>query len=438
MNYDDALRFIDETYMFGEKIDLENVTRLCEYLGNPQDSLKFVHVAGTNGKGSTCTMISNILRCSGYRTGLYISPYLEDFCERIQINNQPISHDDLVEMTEMIKAVVERVVADGFSFPSQFEIITAMAFEYFKRQNIDIVVLEVGMGGRYDATNVIKNNEAAVICTIGYDHMQYLGDTLEQIAFEKAGIIKPGSDVSIYCGNEGDVLEVFKEKAASCDAKLHLVSPSYIEVLSYSIDGQRMRYSNPNSVLGLDEFDIALLGDHQAFNTLNVLNTCEILAKKGYKVTAGTIREALAHIVFAGRFEIMHRDPIVVIDGGHNAEGITSFTHNAQKYFNGNKVILFFGMLSDKEFEKSIDLLMGIAKEFYTLTPTDERGIDAHEMKAYIQEHYPSEKVVALDSFEDIGKYLDLTKKDEYYAFTGSLYMIGEARTFLRKYLAGN
>ncbi|MDR2519803.1 MAG: bifunctional folylpolyglutamate synthase/dihydrofolate synthase [Eubacteriaceae bacterium] len=438
MDYQEAMRFIDETYMFGDKIDLENVTRLCAYLGNPQKGLKYIHVAGTNGKGSTSTMLSYILRYSGYRTGLYVSPYLEDFCERIQINNALISHEDVIAYSERLKETVDSIVADGHAYPSQFEVLTAMAFLYFKEKAVDFVVLEVGMGGRFDATNVIESCEAAVICSISFDHMQYLGSTLSEIAFEKAGIIKPGCDTSIYSGISDEIYQVFEKKAQEVGARLHRANERDIEILSQSLEGQVMRYNKEGSLLDLGEFRLSLLGIHQSFNVLNVLNTCEILKARGYNIGEASIREALMNVRFAGRFEVMRRDPAIVIDGGHNVEGISSFRENIKAYFEGRKAILFFGMLSDKEFDKSLDMLVSIAKEIFTLTPTDERGVDAKRMEEFIHDRYPEMAAKSLEGIADIGKNIDLSDKSALYAFTGSLYMLGEARAYLTSYLAEN
>ena len=190
MDYKQALEYIHSTNKFGSRLGLHNITKLLEYLGNPQDKLRFIHVAGTNGKGSTCTMLSYILTEAGYRTGLYISPYLEDFRERIQINNEMISESELAEAAAKVKAAVEKMLSEGYEHPTEFEIVTAIGMVFYEKQKPDIVILEVGLGGRLDATNVIKTSEVSVITSISIDHAEYLGDTIEKIAFEKASIIK--------------------------------------------------------------------------------------------------------------------------------------------------------------------------------------------------------------------------------------------------------
>ena len=433
MNYEEALNFIHSTYTFGEKIGLENITRMMNYLDNPQKDLKFIHIAGTNGKGSTSTMLSYILRESGYNTGLYISPYLEEFTERIQINNNPIDKQLLADLTVKVKAVVERIDSEGHQYPSEFEVVTAIAMLFYKHVKADIVVLETGMGGRFDATNIIDSNEAAVITSISYDHMLYLGDTLEAIAFEKAGIVKPNGDVSLYCEITGNVLSVFEEKASEQHATVHPSSIDDIELISADVNGQVLKYNRKDSLLDLEEFTLSLLGEHQIKNVLNVLNTCEILKAKGYSITSDSITKALAEVKFTGRFEIMHKNPIIVIDGGHNIEGINAFVENIEKYFGGEKVVLFYGMLNDKQVDESLAQLTKIAKTIFTLTPFDKRAVPAEEMASFIQQNYPGIEAKALAKFSDIENHIDFSKEDEIYAFTGSLYMIGEARTNLTK-----
>ena len=431
MKYDEALEFISSTYKFGEKIGLENITRLMAKLGDPQNKLKYVHVAGTNGKGSTAAMLANVLYKAGYKTGLYISPYLERFNERMQINNIPIADDELAQDTQTVKNAIEELERDGYPCPSEFEVVTAVAFVYYAKNNVDIVVLEVGMGGRMDATNIIASKEAAVITSLSLDHQLYLGNTIEDIAFEKAGIIKQGNAVSVYALDPPETVSMIQKACDERGASLKVCDKKDVKLLSYDIDGQTIKYTKPDSVLGVDTVKVALLGKHQTYNTLNVLNTLEILKKRGWNITPEAITEGLATVKFTGRFEIMHKDPVIVIDGGHNIEGITSFVDNVKTYFKGKKVVLFYGMLSDKQVNESVALLHSVAKRVYTLTPTDERAVTAQKMADYIKENYPEMPVVFLKSFEDIKKHIDFSQKDEIYAFTGSLYMIGEARTIL-------
>ncbi len=431
MEYKEALEYISSTYKFGEKIGLENITRLMDKLGNPQDKLKYVHVAGTNGKGSTATMIANVLYKSGYKTGLYISPFLERFNERMQINNKPIDDDELATDTQTVKDAIDELEKEGFPCPSEFEVVTAIAFVYYAKMKVDIVVLEVGMGGRLDATNIIKTKEVAVIASLSLDHQLYLGNTIEDIAFEKAGIIKENNEASVYALNPPSTIDVIEKICIKRNACLNVCDKNNIELVSYDVDGQVMKYKKKDSVLGIDIIKVALLGKHQIYNTLNVLNALEILKQKGWNIPSEAIIQGLETVKFTGRFEIMNKNPIIVIDGGHNIEGITSFVDNIKTYFKGKKVTLFYGMLSDKQVSESVALLHSIANKVYTLTPTDDRAVPAKQMAEYIKKNYPQTPVTFLKDFSEISQYVDFSKKDEIYAFTGSLYMIGEARTLL-------
>ncbi|NLW70787.1 MAG: bifunctional folylpolyglutamate synthase/dihydrofolate synthase [Eubacteriaceae bacterium] len=439
MNYQESLDFIENTHKFGRKLGLENITILLHELGDPHIGMKYVHVAGSNGKGSTCAMIATVLQCAGYKTGLYISPYLERFNERIQINRNPIPDDDLAENTTLIKEAIDRMVAKGYDCPSEFEVITAIAYNYYRREGVDIIVFEVGMGGRMDATNTCPDPEAEVICSLSLEHQQYLGDTIEKIAGEKAGIIKENSDVSVYGLVPPETVPVIKAKADSMNARMHLCDPNDIELISHDISGQIVKYKRKDSILGIDEFKLALIGNYQVYNCLNVLNTLEILKGKGWNITPEAIKEGLNKVAFTGRFEVLHKDPVILIDGGHNIEGITVFTNSIKTYFPGKKVVLFYGMLNDKAVDDSIRLLCSIAKKVYTLTPDDpSRAIQSAEMAKMVHNVDPSLPVQSLDSFQDIMGEIDVNAKDEIYAFTGSLYMIGEARTVVNNYFGQN
>lgn len=438
MNYQEALNFIHSTYKFGQKLGIENIIRLLGYLGNPQKNLKFIHIAGTNGKGSTSAMLSYVLTNCGYKTGLYISPFLEEFTERIQINNIPVDEQELADTTQIVKDAIGQLLADGYPHPTEFEVVTAIAMKYYYDKKIDIIVLEVGLGGRLDATNSIPTAEAAAIVSISFDHMLYLGNTLREIAYEKAGIIKENYDVSVYALNSDEVFDEIKKSADKQHARLYRNNPNDIEPVSSSIEGQKIRYLKKDSNLGISEFELSLLGEHQIYNALNVLTVLEILKSKGWNITKEAILKGLKEVKFTGRFEIMHKNPIIVIDGGHNIEGITSFVTNIKKYFEGKKVHLFYGMLNDKQVDESLALLTTVAKEIYTLTPHDARAVTADEMAEFIGENYPSLPCHPLENFSEIGKHVDFNKKDEIYAFTGSLYMIGEARTILSGLIKGH
>ncbi len=433
MDYTQAMAFIKSAEKFGQRLGLENIAGLTAYLNHPERGLKFVHVAGTNGKGSTCAMIAQVLMEAGYKTGLYISPYLENFNERIQLDNAPISDEALADAATDVKAAVDKMTADGHAHPTEFEINTAMAFVYYKKAAADIVVLEVGLGGRLDATNVISGAEVAVITSISFDHQEYLGDTLEKIAFEKASIIKEDYDVCVYALNAPEVKKVISDFAAAKNARVHMPEKTDVRLLHAGMEGQRLRYENSASQLGIGTFDLGLIGMHQIYNALNALTALEVLKAKGWHITPEAVLRGMARVKFKGRFEILHVSPLIVIDGGHNIEGVTSFVQNFKTYFPGKKTVLFFGMLRDKQVDASLALLSQIAKRIYTLTPEDPRAVNATEMADYIKTHYKNIETAALENAADVAACIDFSEKEELYAFTGSLYMIGRARTILNQ-----
>lgn len=431
MNYNEALKYISDTYKFGSKLGLENIKKLTELLGNPQDKYKIIHIAGTNGKGSTSNMTHDVLMANGYKVGLFISPYLEEFTERIQINKEHIDKDSLGRITALVKEKVDIMVKEGFNHPTEFEIVTAIGFKYFEEQNIDFLVLEVGLGGRFDATNAISKSLISVITSISYDHTEYLGDTLEKIAYEKAGIIKENNDVVIY-PQEKNIVDVVREQAKLKNSKVHLTDKDDIHLISTDIDGQILSYSN-KSVFDLENFKINLLGEHQIYNCLTVLKVLEVLKEKGYNITEESIRQGLLSCKFAGRFEIIQKNPIIILDGGHNINGVEYFSKAVKRYFPDKKIILFYGMLKDKHPEMIIDYLTDISKKIYTLTPNNPRAINAEDLAKLIKEKNSSVKVEALDSYEKILPIVKNAGKDECIACVGSLYLIGDIRTLLTK-----
>lgn len=431
MNYEEALKYIYDTYKFGSKLGLENIKKLCELLGNPQDKYKTIHIAGTNGKGSTSNMMHDVLVKSGYKVGLFISPYLQEFTERIQINKKHIDKISLTKITELVKEKIEIMIKEGYNHPTEFEVITAIGFKYFEEQNIDFLVLEVGLGGRFDATNIIKNSIISIITSISYDHTEYLGDTLEKIAFEKAGIIKENSNVVIY-PQEQNIVDVIVNQANIKNSKVYLTDKNNIKTISSDIECQMLSYED-KSVFNLDSFKINLLGEHQVYNCLTVLKALEILKQMGFDITEDSIKAGLSSCKFAGRFEIIQKEPIVILDGGHNINGVEYFSKAIKKYFADKKIILIYGMLKDKKPESAIDYLTDISKEIYTLTPHNPRAMTANDLKDLIKSKNSEIKVEALDNYEEILPIIKSASKDECIACVGSLYMIGDIRTLLVK-----
>ena len=431
MNVSEAITYIEATHKFGTRLGLESMSLLLNEMGNPQDKLKFIHVAGTNGKGSTASMISGILKTAGYKTGLFTSPFLEAFNERIQLNSEPIEDDGLVAATVFVKEHIEVLMAQGEPHPTEFEMVTAVGLQYFYEKQVDLVVLEVGLGGRLDATNIIKDPLAVVIMSISMDHTDYLGTTLGEIAYEKASIIKEGSDVVVY-PQAPEAMKVILDFAKSKNASVILVNPDDISIVDFNTKHQTLKYLG--TTLPLKEFHLKLLGNHQSLNCLTALEVISLLISKGFHIDGSHIEEALSQVVFPGRFEIFLESPVVLIDGAHNSNGIQAFVQNMNQYFPKKKVNLYFGMLEDKDIEESLSYLIPIAATIHTLTPNSDRAMPAEEMATLIHNEY-KKSVDFYDDMDAAVKSIDLTKTEEVNVFVGSLYMIGAARTLIRKLL---
>lgn len=432
MNYEEAIQFIHSTYKFGSKLGLQNITKLTELLGNPQDTYKIIHVAGTNGKGSTSNMIHDVLMASGYKTGLFISPFLEEFTERIQINKQHINKESLARITESVKEKIDIMISEGYNHPTEFEVVTAIGFKYFQEQKIDFLVLEVGLGGRFDATNVVTNTLVSVITSISYDHMEYLGDTLEKIAFEKAGIIKENSNTVIY-PQEKNIVNTIKEVAKNKNSSVYETYKENIVKVKGDLTGQWFKYLK-NDVFNLPDVKMNFLGEHQLYNALTALRALEIVKDAGYNITEESIYEGFRSCRFAGRFEILRENPVIVLDGGHNINGIEYFSKAVKENFKNNKIILFFGMLKDKNPEDVLSYILPLCEEVYTLTPNNPRAMKASDLAELIRKHSEL-KVTPLSDYNEIIPIINNISRNEYIAFVGSLYMIGEVRTLINKEL---
>lgn len=431
MNYEQSIEFIRAVHNNGTKLGLQRNGRLTELLGRPQNSYKIVHVAGTNGKGSTCNMLHDVLMASGYKTGLFISPHLEEFTERIQINKVPIDRDSLARIATLVKEKIEIMYSEGYDELTEFEIITAIGFKYFEEQKIDILVLEVGMGGRHDASNVIEKSLVSVITTIGLDHTEFIGDTLEKIALEKAGIIKENSNVVIYPQDE-IIKNVIREEAKLKNSAVYEADVNNIRLICSDLSGQTFEYLKKD-VFDLPELKINFLGTHQLYNAATALSALEVLKHIGLNVTEESIKEGLANCRYAGRFEIISKDPVIILDGGHNQNGIEHFSKTINENFKNKKIVLFYGMLKDKNPETVLDYLIPLCEKVYTLTPDSHRAMSADEITGLIKNRYDI-SVTPLNNFDEALEIIQELNPDDVAAFVGSLYLIGEARTKLKKF----
>ena len=385
MNYEEAMNFIQNTNKFGSVLGLDNIRELLERLGNPQDQLRVVHIAGTNGKGSTLAFLAGIFRESGYRAGRYVSPASFSYEERFRINEENISKKDLCFYMEKIKNVAEEMVKDGLSHPTMFEIETALSFLYFLDKKVDVVLLETGMGGRLDATNVVKKPIATVIALIGMDHMQFLGDTLEKIASEKAGIIKEGCPVISY-DNTKEVNEVIKNKAKQMHAKVTFVNSAGIRVLQESLNGESFSYRSSDG-RWYEKIEIPLLGRHQINNAALALETLNVI-KNYYCISDFQTEDGMRKTIWRGRIEILEREPMVICDGAHNPDGAKSLLSFLQNNFTNQRLIYIMGVLSDKDYEQMVQILAPAADKIYTVAPDNPRALSSRELCNCISKYH--------------------------------------------------
>lgn len=420
MNCEEAMDYIHGTLHFGSKLGLESIGRLLELLDHPHKKLRYVHVAGTNGKGSTVAFIGSMLQEAGYKVGVYTSPYLLRFTERIRVNGEEITPEALAQLTTRVSRQTTRMVEEGWEHPTEFEIITAIAFLYFAECGCDFVVLEVGLGGRFDATNIIDTPEVAVITTISYDHMNILGDTLEKIAYEKAGIIKPGGKVVLY-PQLAEEERVIEEACRQRNAELHKVEFDSLHIHRYGTEGQSFDYG------AFTWLDIGLLGFHQTRNAAVALEAVMLLQENGFEIGEGAIRRGLQKACWPGRFEVVSREPLVLIDGAHNAEGAMVLAENLRQYFPDHKITFVFGVLRDKDYKEIVEYIAPLAHGFVAVTPANERALPKEELAIFLSGYC---KNVSLgDTIEAaVTSALQNVSENDLICAFGSLYYIGEVR----------
>ncbi len=454
MTYDEALNYINDFTWSTSRLGLDRTRELLERLDNPQRKLKFIHVAGTNGKGSTCAMLASILREAGLRAGLYPSPYLEDFRERIEVNGEMISKEELADITEAVRKEADSMA----DHPSQFELITAIGMLYYVRKKCDIVVLEVGMGGELDSTNVIDAPEVAVITNIGLDHTEYLGDTLEKIAATKAGIIKKGCDAVIY-DNVPSVMDVIRKKCSTEGVRLY-PTDGIIRAMSHSLSGQIFSYAG-------ESYELSLLGEHQLKNAAVVLKTVEALRKRGWSISEEAVHRGLKNVIWKARFEVLSEEPLFILDGGHNPQCAEALAKNIEEYIYDEKegegedtkqgkcsrrdsVTFIIGMLKDKDYSKTLDILSPYGRNYVCITPDSPRALSGRKLAETIADKITQRnseankracedtEKIGIVTANNIPEAIEtaLSYRFPVVAF-GSLYSAGEVRkAYLRKSLS--
>ncbi len=429
MTYEQCLQYIHTLNRFGKKAGLENITRLLSLMGNPQKKLKFVHIAGTNGKGSTTTMTAAVLQQAGYRTGKYLSPFILEFGERMQVDGVMISHDELIECTEYVKAFADQMTTEG-NGPIEFEVVTAIAMEWFCRKGCEVVSLEVGIGGRFDATNVIDCPLVSAITSISLDHIEILGNTIEQIAFEKCGIIKEGGITVSYPDQKPEALAVIMEQAALKHNRFVMGNPNVVIVKSADFTGTDILYGDL-------AIHIPLLGAHQIMNTLTAVEILhELRQSHGFHISDADIVNGIADVSFPARMEIISKKPFVILDGAHNISGAQMLSE-AFSLMKGHKVTVIAGMLGDKDFSGSMAFIAPLAHRVITVTPQSPRALCADKLAEQVRPF--CQNVIAIsDSRDAYHRAVSELDEDGIIVICGSLYLASEMRQIILDEKTGN
>ncbi len=421
MDFKEALAYLDGSQWFGAEPSLRRIRSLLELLGDPQKELKFIHIAGTNGKGSCAAMLASVLRAAGYRTGLYTSPYLYRFSERMQINGGQIPDEALARCVEQVRDKAEKMD----EHPTEFELITAVALLWFLRERCEIVVLEAGLGGRFDATNVIDAPECSVIMNIGLDHTKILGGTPELIAAEKAGIIKRGVPCVVYSQGES-VLDVFRSRCAELSSPLTVPDFSGIVSEFDSLEGQVFSYKGRQYALGL-------LGAHQRRNAAVVIETAERLRESGWKIEQDALEHGLYAASWPGRFELCADEPYFIVDGGHNPQCAETVYESLLHYFPRTRRVLLLGVLRDKDAAAIAGILAPAADEFVCTAPDSPRALAAEELAEILRKY--EKKVTVCESVSDaVCAAREHAGTDGMVCATGSIYLAGSVRYELGMY----
>lgn len=411
MNYTQSVEYIHSLLTFGIQPGLERISMLLDLLGNPQEKIKTVHIAGTNGKGSTSTMLSNMLIADGHKTGLFTSPYVIDFCERIQINGENISKDSLAESVTKIREKIEELNKKGIII-TEFEAITAAAFLCFYEQGCEWAVIEVGLGGRFDATNVLKKPEAVVLTSISLDHTKILGDTISQIAFEKCGVIKNGIRVVTSLNQKADAFNVIRKACEDKGARLIFTNPKSAQITDDSIFGTKFVY-NKNS------YKTKLTGNHQVENTVNAIECAKVLG-----ISDNAIAKGIENTKMLARMEIIGENPLIIRDGGHN-EGCAEALYNFLTKYNVKDINMLIGLMADKDVLGYVSKIAPLCKSIVTVTPSNPRALKSEELQK-IAEKY-CENCKAIDNSKEGYKYiLSNAEKDETVLICGSFYMMSD------------
>lgn len=421
MNYREAMAYVEELKQYGTVMGLETMQELCARLGNPQDQLKFVHIAGTNGKGSVLAYVSTVLHTAGYCVGRYISPAVKDYREKFQIGGRMITQRALCSSMERVREAAEAMAAEGLPHPTEFEVETAVAFLYFLDKQCDIVVLETGLGGAQDATNIINTTLVAAFTSISMDHMDILGDSIEKIAVVKAGIIKNKCYV-ISAKQSPEVMKVLRQKAALCKAKLFTADAAKTKNVRYGTEKQCFTYGK------YKDMEVSMLGQFQIENAVVALEVIAALDRLGFPVAEDKLRQGFAEAKWPGRFDLISKKPLFIADGAHNEDASRKLAQSIRFYFTNKRIIFIVGMLRDKEYEKVILNTYDLAQQIITVTPPiPDRALHAYDLAQVVQQYHDS--VTVADSVQEaveIAYLLAGKDKNSIIIAFGSLSYLGE------------
>ena len=436
MNDQEAKAYIENTSKYGSILGLENITELLSRLGNPQDRLSFIHIAGTNGKGSVLTYVSTVLFQAGYKVGRYISPTICTYEERIQLNGCNIEKEDMARILTRIAKVIDQMLEDGMNHPTQFEIETTLGFLYFDEMQCDIVVLETGMGGTTDATNIVKNTIMAIITSVSMDHMDYLGNTIEEIAAAKAGIIKPGS-VVVTIRQSDEVIQVIQNKCIQVSSPCVIADIDNAYDITYGYDVQSFSYRagiqlphmKEEKLYQYKDIQIRLAGSYQIENAVLALSALKTLTHIGYKITNRQLRDGFIQARLQGRFTVVAGEPLFIIDGAHNKDAASKLRESIQLYFKGKRIHYIMGVFADKDYESIIKLTAPLAYDIITIEPpNNKRALPAQDLARAVSRYNPS--VRAADSIcEAVTSSLKKAKKEDVIIAFGSLSFLGDIIT---------
>ncbi len=424
MTYENALEKIHSLLTFGSRPGLDRILTLLDRMGNPQDKLKYIHVAGTNGKGSICAILSSVLVSAGYKTGLFISPYITDFRERIQINNEMISKEALVSAVENTFPLIKKLQSEGIVI-TEFEYVNALQFYIHSQANCDVVVLETGLGGLLDCTNVIKPPLCAVLASIGLDHTAILGDTIEEIAMQKCGILKKNS-IAVTSVQHVEAMNVIESTVKKLDIPLFKAEDISVRIVEEKLSGNVFEYNNNTINLGLS-------GKHQIENAKTALATIESLRKnKLLSISDENIINGFANAKNPARLEMLCKNPIVLLDGAHNPDGIGALQYAVSKFLGGKRLIGILGMMADKDIDSSIKLLENTFDKVMTVPVNNPRAISPTELCEKCTGYF--NKTICFESAEEAfdNAFDEAKNTDSAIIICGSLYLAGEIRPYIQ------